>query len=1225
MRQRLALRRLFRLAAGRLLAALACASPAAAADLTATFVTGGATHNLFIKSDKTLWGMGWNLSYELGDGTTTRRPAPILIATDVVSAAGGGGHTLFVKSDGTLWATGANSRGQLGTGTTATRTTPAQIATGVVFVAAGDRHTLFIKSDDTLWAMGDNQYGQLGNGNRIDQSTPVLVATNVATVSSKAYHTMFIKKDGSLWGMGLNNYGQLGNGTDLTPAAPVQIVTGVASVSTGSYHTTFVKTDGSVWVTGFQSLGALGDGVTGTAYRTSPLQIDTGVISASAGDGHTMFVKSNQQRTETSLWATGSNIRGQLGLGNTTSRSTPIRVLNGALMVFAGNGTSFYITLDGSLWAMGYNDYGQLGDGTTTQRTSPVLIFGSGSAGGPNQAPTDILLSNSTVPQSAGANAVVGTLSTVDADSSTFTYSLVAGTGSTHNASFNLSGTSLRANNPAALAVGSYSVRIQSTDSGGLSFAKAFTISVVAGPIFGQSRRFAAGGFNTHIVRSDGSLFAMGTNPNGELGDGTLETRRTPVAVATGVHSVATGGTGTTLFVKNDGSLWATGNNNIGAYGDGTAVSRRSPVQVATGVLAAAVGTDGSFVLRNNFALFASGWNQYGTLGIGNTDRQFAPVAVSTDATIFAAGTDHAAFIRFNTLYTMGRNNRGQLGDGTRTSRLTPVQVATDVATVAVGYGHTLFVKLDGSLWAFGQNDSGQLGDGTTLVDRLVPVRIVAADVRSVGAGDYHSHFVKADGSLWSMGYNINGALGDGTFVSRSTPVQVATGVNAVDGGAYHSVFEKLDGTFWGMGGNVGNLGDGTTVSRPTPVRIRLGPANDAFAAAATLAGASGSLAGTTAFADRDATDPTVGNLTLTASVWYRWTAPASGNVTFRLTGASSGTFLAAYTGTTAGALTQVAADTLAGTVTVNAVAGTVYHVMVDRWSSGGTAFTLGWEQAGAPPAPPAASGLAYLSNLSVLARAGTQSETLTAGLTVGGGTGGKSVLIRGVGPALSAFGVGNALADPILTVNRNNVRLSTNDDWAGATEIAAAATTVGAFALAPASRDAAILGPGFTAGSYVISLEGKNNAGGTALIEVYDTTAAATMTSASPRFTNIAARTFGGTGSDTLIVGFSIAGSGSLRVLVRASGPGLAPFGLTGLMPDPKLELYSGNTKLSENDNWDAATLATQNSVGAFPFPASSRDAVLVATLTPGSYTAQVVAQGGTGGVALLELYEIP
>ncbi|WP_417658039.1 FG-GAP-like repeat-containing protein, partial [Pseudidiomarina aestuarii] len=96
-----------------------------------------------------------------------------------------------------------------------------------------------------------------------------------------------------------------------------------------------------------------------------------------------------------------------------------------------------------------------------------------------NDAPTDLTLSNASVNQSGGINAVVGTLSTTDVDDVNHTYTLVSGTGSTDNASFNISSNSLRANNAAAMAAGTYSVRVRTTDAGNLFVEEVFTITVV--------------------------------------------------------------------------------------------------------------------------------------------------------------------------------------------------------------------------------------------------------------------------------------------------------------------------------------------------------------------------------------------------------------------------------------------------------------------------------------------------------------------------------------------------------------------------------------------------------------------------------------------------------------------------------------------------------------------------------------------------------------------------
>ncbi|MGK4303429.1 putative Ig domain-containing protein [Shewanella xiamenensis] len=115
------------------------------------------------------------------------------------------------------------------------------------------------------------------------------------------------------------------------------------------------------------------------------------------------------------------------------------------------------------------------GNGGTTPATSAYSAMVST----PNSPPSEIGLSNSTITQSGGTNATVGTFNTTDPDAgNTFTYTLVAGVGDTDNASFNIIGSSLRANDSSALAAGSYSVRIRTTDNAGGSFEKVFAITV---------------------------------------------------------------------------------------------------------------------------------------------------------------------------------------------------------------------------------------------------------------------------------------------------------------------------------------------------------------------------------------------------------------------------------------------------------------------------------------------------------------------------------------------------------------------------------------------------------------------------------------------------------------------------------------------------------------------------------------------------------------------------
>jgi len=165
-------------------------------------------------------------------------------------------------------------------------------------------------------------------------------------------------------------------------------------------------------------------------------------------------------------------------------------------------------------------------------------------------------------------------------------------------------------------------------------------------------------------------------------------------------------------------------------------------------------------------------------------------------------------------------------------------------------------------------------------------------------------------------------------------------------------------------------------------------------------------------------------------------------------------------------------------------------------------------------------------------------------------------------------------------------------------------------------------------AGAYTAQVTGASNDTGIALAEVYDATVSGSYTLSSTRLINISARVNVGTGGNVLIAGFVIGGSTSKTVLVRASGPALVPFGVTGVLPDPQLQIFSGSTLLGSNTGWGGNNQISSAaaSVGAFAWtnPASGDSAALV-TLPPGAYTAQVSGASGDTGVALVEVYDVP
>ena len=109
-------------------------------------------------------------------------------------------HTLFIKNDGSLWGMGFNTSGQLGDGSSTNRSVPVQIlSSGVQAVATGDEQSLILKNDGSLWAMGKNNYGQLGDSNSSNQLSPIYIRSGVRFISSYSSYTHFIDNNNNIF------------------------------------------------------------------------------------------------------------------------------------------------------------------------------------------------------------------------------------------------------------------------------------------------------------------------------------------------------------------------------------------------------------------------------------------------------------------------------------------------------------------------------------------------------------------------------------------------------------------------------------------------------------------------------------------------------------------------------------------------------------------------------------------------------------------------------------------------------------------------------------------------------------------------------------------------------------------------------------------------------------------------------------------------------------------
>ncbi len=196
---------------------------------------------------------------------------------------------------------------------------------------------------------------------------------------------------------------------------------------------------------------------------------------------------------------------------------------------------------------------------------------------------------------------------------------------------------------------------------------------------------------------------------------------------------------------------------------------------------------------------------------------------------------------------------------------------------------------------------------------------------------------------------------------------------------------------------------------------------------------------------------------------------------------------------------------------------------------------------------------------------------------------------------------------------------------------LAAATASAGAFALGTATanglNDAALVAT-LSPGAYTAQVSGVNNTSGIAMLEVYDLTGSA-------RLINLSTRAVVAAGNGILISGLVVApSSGTRRVLIRAAGPALTALGVAGAIADPVFSIFNDKAVIipgGSNDNWDSGTAANTSAIvaaatqsGAFPFNPGTKDAALIIDLTPGNYTIQVAGVGGTGGVALVEIYDL-
>ena len=533
----------------------------------------------------------------------------------------------------------------------------------------------------------------------------------------------------------------------------------------------------------------------------------------------------------------GRNSKGQIGNGTTLDQSSLATVLglsSGARFISAGSMHTCAVTTTGGAKCWGDNSYGQLGDGTTTDRTSPVNV--NGLASGVKQIVTGYshscaLLNDETV-RCWGGN-ISGSL----------------GDGSFTNSS----------------------------------------IPVTVNGLSSVSYVFSNRGEHTCALITNGGLKCWGDNYYGQIGDGTLINRNSPVDVfglVNNVEYVYTSSYSTCARLL-DSSFKCWGYNRHGQLGDGSMLNRITPVDVTvpSNLKDISIGDFGSCAMKNNQAV-CWGYNIYNQFNtdsslvtlpssffnsrilsirvglsftcaineLGNLNcrgmRAFGQTGEGTltysssslvankfkvknsdgNAKDISINSDHGCYVsKDNNVFCFGSNDYGEIGDSSSTEgNLVGLSIPFQInslngmsSSVTTGLDHSCALTISGGVKCWGRNNFGQLGDGTN-TNSFAPVNVsgLSTGVIKVRSGLYHSCALMTDKTIRCWGRNISGQLGNGTTNSSNVPVVVSTLNNADDLeiGNWHSCALNLNRSYcWGSN-LYGQLGDGTNIDRTVPV-----------------------------------------------------------------------------------------------------------------------------------------------------------------------------------------------------------------------------------------------------------------------------------------------------------------------------------------------------------------------------------------------------------------------
>ena len=810
-------------------------------------IEAGGNYAIAVKEDGTAVSWGQNNSSQMATGDVANKLLPVELTygkdldkiDKILDVAAGEASTTIVREDGKVWTVGKNNYGQLGD-TSATNKTdfvciskPTVMIENVPIRISGIGKTEQIKSnvsqgfnllyntvDDTdisyeikdeNIATVDNQTGKITSVKK--GKTQVTVKDDISGESTTAdvyvldendltfpqiessnYATLTLRANGEVWGYGYNGYGQLGTGDKTNKTVPTYTgINNIVQIALGYYHAIAVDKDGYVWTWGTNNYGQLGIGTTGGS-SLEKVQVKSpdgegvleNIIAVAAGNSYSVALDKDGN-----VYTWGYNGYGGLGLGDKTTRNLPVKVesLQGIKKIEAGANSTFAIDGNGKLHAAGYNNYGQLGDGTTSTRTSFVEVK---------------LLDNvADVSTSYTSSTIV-----LKQDGTVWGFG-----NNKYNALTNVSGATPR--------------QLQGPNG-----------------VLNNVTSINAGYYSGYAITSEEKILAWGLNNYYQLATGDKVNQSVPVYMKDKDGNdftdamLVSGGISNTEVAKNDGTVWSIGYNGYGELGDGSTSTKANLVSISNKYVKLAQREITLKLSNPDYQINPESVYGFNLLYDSVENKGFTykvenPGVATVDENtgkVTAKGTGR-------TYVTISSK------DSEDEARLVVNVIAEDKETVEKvesGHIHSLALKQDGTIWSWGDNSQGEMGNGTiSSIKTLEPtqiekgkyievreeeteegsiqittteIEVTLDNIVDIAAGYYFNLVLDSDGYVYSFGYNGYGQLGDGKTQSVSIPTRIEGLTNIKKVYAYKNTSMAIDEE-----GNIYVWGDGYT---KTPTKI---------------------------------------------------------------------------------------------------------------------------------------------------------------------------------------------------------------------------------------------------------------------------------------------------------------------------------------------------------------------------------------------------------------------